>query len=206
MRTLAELRSFARYMLDEKVETFWEDDEIDLFMNIEYNNLVHEIIASYSEYYEETVSLNTVANSRYVSLPSDHAGKVVAVLREGVPLIYRHKKEMLLTASGEISGSGAPTRFAISGNSLMLDPTPDAVYVISVTQNYIPADMVNNTDVPDIPAGYESLIPLATVLFALLKDKQEMTRIYQLYEKRKQNMFAALKSRQTWEPRRVRKF
>jgi hypothetical protein len=206
MRTLAELRSFARYMLDEKVETFWDDIELDKYLNIEYNNLVHEIQATYAEYYEEEVALATAANSRYIDLPDNHSGKIVAVTRDGVPLAYKNKKEMIRDSSGEVNGSGAPIRFTVSGNRLMVDPIPDGIYDLVLTQNYLPVDMVADADEPDFPNGYESLIPFGTVIFALLKDKQEMNRIYSLYDKRKNNMMVSLQSRQTWEPRRVRRY
>ena len=113
---------------------------------------------------------------------------------------------MLMDASGEIDGSGSPTRFCISGKSLMVDCIPDGVYSLTLTHNYMPVDMVADTDEPDFPMGYESLIPFGTVVFALLKDKQEMNRIYSLYDKRKNNMMVSLQSRQTWEPRRVRRY
>lgn len=205
MRTLTQMRLFARYMLDEKTATMWDDTELDLFMNFEYNNLVHEIINSSSGYYEESVTLACTPGSEYISLPSNHGGKVISLKRGTIILSPKTQKEIELANADPTTASGEPTIFCLTGKRVRVSPIPTAATPLTLVQNYIPADLVSGTsETPDFPLGYETLIPLGTVLFALMKDKQEMERVYRKYETMKDRMLVSLKSRQTWEPRRVR--
>lgn len=54
--------------------------------------------------------------------------------------------------------SGKPTSYIIIGATLYLYPTPDAVYSLTLRYYKLPADLVNNTDEPEIPEQYHHLL------------------------------------------------
>src|SRR2546423_697971 len=54
--------------------------------------------------------------------------------------------------------SGAPNYYAIDGGNLHLYPTPNNVFTLELRYWKLPADLVNDSDIPSIPAGYHDLL------------------------------------------------
>jgi hypothetical protein len=201
-RTLANLRTFERYILDEKAATFWEDPELDLFTNLEYNNLVTEINSLHAGYFEEEVILTATPGSTLVPLPANHGGEILYLIYEGNPLGFKITKERIHAASGLTVGP--PGFFGLQGMNIVLSAPAGAAYSLTLGQTYIPPDMTGDLSVPDFPHGYELLISLGTVIYALMKDKQTLQDMEKKYLTIKQRMFTALQSRQVYKARRVR--
>jgi hypothetical protein len=119
--------------------------------------------------------------------------------------ILSPKTEKEITLANRTSAPGEPSMFAIFGKNLYLSPAPVSAFSLPLRHAYMPPDLVAVTnETPDFPLGFEILMPLGTVIYALLKDKQELDRIMVRYNDIKGRMLVSLKSRQTWEPRRVR--
>lgn len=154
-------------------------NRITAYINDGYLNIVRRV-----NYYvdEATSDYSTVAGTAMYSLPADFA-RVRSVRRTDI------SREMtavgLRTIDRSISTSGAPVFYALDGANVHLYPTPDQVYPIELRYWKMPAQLVNDTDVPTIPADYHNLLVYAAVADAYRAedDLQTATGWQQLYDK-----------------------
>ena len=127
LATIAEIIVYARYQLNEKVASFWEDAEMTI-----YANIAQEIIGTetkcLSKYYTRVLEAADIHNDREVRVSSDYVAlDEGGVLYSGKPLEQTSLKEL-----DEFGGAnwrettGTPTRFYFRGDMIGFFPIPTA--------------------------------------------------------------------------------
>jgi hypothetical protein len=104
---------------------------------------------------ETTDSFSTEANVASYALPSDFSRFID---------FYNTETHESLSSLGvkdydELSTStGRPYSYVALGSNLSLYPTPDGIYPLAMRYWKLPADMVADSDEPEIPAQYHDLL------------------------------------------------
>jgi hypothetical protein len=137
--------------------TYFGASRITNFINNAYFNMVRRV-----DYYidESSNDYNTIAGTNLYALPTDFAR--VRSVRD-----TSRQQEMyavgLRDIDRSIASSGAPIYYALDAANVHLYPTPDQSYPIEVRYWKLPTALVNDTDVPTIPADYHNLLIYSAV-------------------------------------------
>jgi hypothetical protein len=142
---------------------------INMYINDGYLNLVRRV-----DYYvdENTQDYPTVQGTAMYPLPTDFA-RVRSVRRTDLG------EEMtavgLRTIDRSFTTAGAPVFYAMDGANIHLFPVPDQAYPLELRYWKLPALLVNDTDVPTIPADYHSLLIFWAVAAAYSAEDDSQT-------------------------------
>lgn len=91
------------------------------------------------------------------------------------------------------AASNAAYTIHLDNYIVQLSDIPDAAENIYYRYQRVPYPIVNDTDIPDLPEKYQHLLVLAGMMWAWeTKDKKESQRIAQMFEIRKNQMWARL--------------
>lgn len=177
---LLQIRTKARRKLDELTATFWSDDELNDYINETYRKVWQLLIDDSNRKALKTTNLSLVANTREVALPSDFVK--ARLLEHLVGTIYYPCKyyERYDTVTGDntspfsIVGDQYSYAYSFLGDNIILEPTPfdSETSTLRLTYFYVPTELSDDADEPDIPTLYHDLFVLGCVIQA--KEKEEM--------------------------------
>lgn len=68
---------------------------------------------------------------------------------------------------------GLPAAYYLKRNRIFLWPPPDAVRTLRLNYSYLVADMVNDSDLPDVPVEYQEYIAVLATLDGFYKDNRD---------------------------------
>lgn len=126
---------------------------------------------------EVDYAISTVASTATYAIPSDLL-RVRSVRDTTTP---RQLSVVDVTdMDSYVASSGRPRIYAIDASNLRFYPTPDAVYSMSLRYWKNPATLVNDTDIPGIPADYHDL--LATWAKARLYEYEDDVSMAQYFQ------------------------
>lgn len=173
---LLTMRQKLRRKLDELSESFWEDDELDDYLNEGYFHYWQWMLNARYQRCRKSVFLNIVANNEAIVLPSDFAiADRVEQVRDSVtvPLRWRERFDEPNYTNGAFGWGNYTVTF--EGASLILEPTPgeNVTGGIKLRYFYFPVRLVNDGDSPDAAFldFYQDIIIGQAVLFAKAKEE-----------------------------------
>lgn len=189
MTTLAECRQQTRAHIDEQTARFWDDtNEIDVWIWEAAKD-----IARRAEVLSDTHTIRTKADQRTYDFPPDllRVHKVVYENDDGsaytldfVPIAQMDDYH----GGVRWTGAGRPSRWSswgFSGDSqqFVLDRAPSEHANLVLYYYRLPRKPVDDGDPVEVPAGWESLIPLYAEMVARRKDNdgrwQEAAALYE---------------------------
>lgn len=172
--TFRNMKDMTSYWLDDLNFGYFTETQIGLWLNNAQRRVQKRLLQAGELYYKTDVQTTLVVNQRNYELPADfkklHYLEIVlsgVVPNEGVqPIqpITENQKYMIST------GPGTPQWYVISGTQLILRPAPDTALTVRLGYSYEVADMVNDSDLPDVPESYHELLPLLAAEDGFLKD------------------------------------
>ena len=128
-------------------------DDITKYLNFALRRIARKV-----DYYveESAQTITTVAGAAAYGWAADF-GRLRYVLdaSEARTLVEASQRTLDETTPSR----GRPTIYARSGSGLLLYPTPDAAYTLTVRYWALPALMVADADEPGIPEDYHELLP-----------------------------------------------
>lgn len=147
-------------------------NRITSYINNGYLNTVRRV-----SYYvdENTQDYPTITGTSMYSLPADFAR--VRSLRR-TDLGRELMSVGLRTIDRSVITSGTPYAYAMDGANVHLYPTPDQVYPLELRYWKMPAQLVNDTDVPTLPADYHSMLIYWAVSEAYAAEDDSQTAQY----------------------------
>ena len=105
---------------------------------------------------EATSQFSTTSSINLYALPTNFARmRSVFDTTRNVEMQYADIREMDRSPS---TTTGPPAFYAFIGPGLQLYPTPDAVYPLELRYWQMPAQLIQDTDVPSIPTDYHSML------------------------------------------------
>src|SRR6185437_7958326 len=111
------------------------------------------------DYYidEATLDFSTVAGTSTYPQPAN-LGKDRSLHFTVTSQVGELTSVGLRTLDRSVSVSGVPRLYALTGSNIQLYPVPDGVYTLELRYWAQPAQLVNDTDTPSIPADYHDML------------------------------------------------
>lgn len=216
--TRGDIRGRVRFFIDEPTAKNWSDSDLNNAINRAQEKVAQEITHIYEDYFIKIADLNpggnppgTIINQEFYTLPSDFL-KFKRIERtdygQAVPPIDINEKTINGTSVPPLvplGGGGIAIAYFVLGNSVGFAPIPQSQIPIRLYYNYRLADLVNDTDVSDIPADWHDLMSYRAAIDAFVKDEADPSAMWQMWNEGIDRMHRTLRNRQTQEPRRVRR-
>lgn len=157
------------------------------FLNQCLNNAQREcqklLIQAGENYYVQKMMGRTVQYQDTYVLPADFmiCHKFEIVLQGSVPNETRQTLSPVTLVQLDMVSmtAGVPTSYNIRRNILTMRPIPDNVYTIYLHETYRVTDMINQTDIPDVPQDYHEFIAVLATIDGFLKDQREPSAFIQ---------------------------
>ena len=166
-----------------QIDTFIKQAEQRIFNGVQILDL------------RKNVTGNTTANNKYVSLPTDWISTFsVAVIDGSGNYSYLLNKDVnfIRESFPNPTATGLPTHYAqFDKDSLLVGPTPNAVYSVELHYFYYPESIVTTTN-SWVGDNFDSVLLYGALLEAYTFMKGEQDVIAQ-YQKRYDEAFAQLK-------------
>jgi hypothetical protein len=156
--TLTTIRSLVRQGLNDSLLT---DDELNKIINDGYKDVAAKCLCNESELAKSSIP-------KIISLKGDNVIRVNYVEYAGKGLIC-----ILPQALGYDAVTGPPKYWFQWGDYLVIEPSPDSTYTISVYATCYPATILSaDGDLPVFPAEFHESVYLFSLAFAALKLKR----------------------------------
>lgn len=187
---LAALRTKTRRLIGEEdsLNSHFTDPEL-----LDYLNQASLFLATEMEWPEQTSTAPSVQSQALYSLPSDFISLRDAYL-DGVPLVVMDRSDLKqINSQWQSAADGTPLYFYKADNlAVGLWPAPDAAHAgkdLQIQYISLPADMADDTDVPDVHTAFQIALPfyaayLCDYKLGNLKSSQIHFQQYELHKKR----------------------
>lgn len=179
--TRLDLRNLCLYWLDDLLGTYFTPVQVNLWLNNAQREVQKQLIQAGEYFYAHTVVTNTITDASSYNLPSDFlkCHKLEAVqsgtgVNENRCMIFPVTFVQLDQVS---QTSGFPAAYCIKQNCLILRPIPSQAWPMKLTYAYRVQDMVNDSDVPDVPVQYQEYLAVLATLDGFLKDNRDPSMV-----------------------------
>jgi len=205
---LSQLETLVWSWLDDPLGAYFTKSQVDVWLNNAQREAQKQLIQAGENFYVEKMAGTTIQNQDTYALPADfhscHKFEVV-IQGTGVNEIRQTMQEVTYQQLELVSQTtGTPYVYNFRRNIFQLRPIPDNVYTIYLHQSYRVFDMINSTDVPDIPQDYHEYLAVLATIDGFLKDQRDAsTFINGKQEKYLMLMKQDAKTRDVSAPRQV---
>lgn len=171
---LSALRNLVASYLDDPNFGYFTQAQIDVWLNNGQKEVQKRLIKAGQNYYHKTVSTYCAANQQDYILPAD-CKKIhrIELVDGGVaPNETKHTLAPITVNQQDIvqQGPGVPMAYTLKRDRLVIFPMPLSTYKLNLLYSYAVADMVDDTDEPDVPEQYHELIALIAAEDGFIKD------------------------------------
>lgn len=204
-----DIRSLTRTYLDEASAGFWSDAELNSLINVANQKLNATVAGVYEDAFTQSVTFNTVANTKSYALPTDfRVLRRLELYDTADPHVISKFDELHFpriegTHEWPFGGFGEPRRYVLRGNQFDLYPIPDAVYPLRMYYDRRLADLLVDGDIPASPAEFHDMLALYAAAQALVKAQDDPSTLLALYKLREADLIQSLQSRKSQDVERV---
>ncbi len=171
---LSALRTLVSQWVDDPNNGYFTIPTLDLFLNNAQREVQKLLIQAEDTYYTKLVSTVTVQNQQDYALPDDllHLTRLEVIASgSGITADRRLMQSITINQQGMIGAqTGLPYAYYWQKSRLSLLPIPDNVYTLNLYYDYLIADMVNPTDIPDVPQDFQEYIAVLAAFDCFIKD------------------------------------
>ena len=186
--TKEECRRYIRSLLAEPQASYWDDSELDVYIEVAITNIVNEMWHMLAPVYNKTDYLDVAVGNQYIDLPADCL-KVLSIRIAGnktkafdyIPFGLDHIYE-----NYEFSG------WKLENNKIKLIPLPTESVEDYLEIKYLPVFTFDN-----IPEVMKPLVAIEAVIQAKVKDELVPQHLLLLKENFKRNLLTFLSAHQT---------
>lgn len=180
----AQLQTLVLSWLDDPLAAYFTIPQISTWINNAQRECQKELLQAGDNYYVERMQGVTIQNQATYALPADFR--------------FLHKFEVVISGNGtsnetrqtmrevtyqqldqQPQAPGVPCVYNIRRNIVTIKPVPDNAYTLYLSQSYRVVDMVNPTDLPDIPQDYHEYLAVLATIDGFLKDQRDSTPFVQ---------------------------
>lgn len=185
-----QLQQLVSYWTDDLNFTYFTPTQVQFFLNNAQQEANKKLTQLNDNWYLKCAQTYTVQYQECYVLPSDFE-KVnhMDIILGGTP---GQEQRVNLTHSTQAESdfvnysAAQPVTFFLEKNCLIFRPVPDNAYLIRMYYSYRVSDMVNSTDVPDVPTQYHEYLAVLATIDCFLKDQRDNTQFVgkkEYYEK-----------------------
>lgn len=172
--TFLEIRQSASYYLDDLNFGYFTPTQVGIWANNAQKRLQKRLIKAGQNYYTKCAQTTLVANQNDYVLPDDFKDlNRLEIVMSGIAPNESLSTLTPITVNQQdlvMNGAGTPYWYFIKRNRLVLQPAPQLTLPLRMLYTYECADMVLDTDVPDVPDSYHEYLALLTAEDGFIKD------------------------------------
>lgn len=202
--TFGELKNLVVYWLDDLAFGYFTEPQVERFLNNAQKEAQKLLVLCGENYYVGCpVETQTVIGQADYVLPTDFLKvnrlEIVESSPETRPIepITLNQQDFLPQANA------ASESYYLRKGSIILVPPPDSVKTLRLTYSYRVADMVSDTEVPDVPEEYHEFLAVLAAYDGLLKDGRPVEAMLEKRRYYEDMMKRAANERTVDRPRRV---
>jgi hypothetical protein len=179
--TLSQLSTLVLSWLDDEQQGYFNSTDITTWMNLAHRQVQLELLQAGWNWYMKPVETYTVYGQADYLWPSD--------------FLVEHRLECVLSGTGATENrqpispittnmsdlvplaQSTPTNYYIKKDRFTLTPVPDSggagpsgAYLMRLYYSYMVPDLVNPTDVPDVPEQFMEMVALYAAFNGFIKD------------------------------------
>jgi hypothetical protein len=180
MFTFSSLQTQVSYLVDDLNFGYFTPAQVQFWVNNAQREVQKKLLQTPGNWYVVPYQTLTVYGQSTYVLPSNFLKMHrVEIVLSGTPPneVKQTLGPMTINEQDLVpTGVGTPSGSFVTQNTLWVDPAPDtASQILRIYYSYLVADMVNPTDVPDVPLQYQELIGLLASHDAFIKDGRDVT-------------------------------
>lgn len=178
--TFSSLQSMVSYIVDDLNFGYFTQAQVQFWLNNAQKEVQKKLLQTPGNWYAVPYQTLTVLNQTDYPLPSNFLKmhRVELVLSGTPPNEIKQTIAPMTIQEQDLcpTGNGTPSGHYFRQNTMVIDPAPDTGgQILRIYYSYLVADMVNPTDVPDVPYQYQELIGLLAAHDAFIKDGRDPT-------------------------------
>lgn len=170
----SDLENLTAYWLDDINFGYFTKTQIDVWLNNAQTEVQKILLQSRSNFYLIPVQTTLVVNQGDYVLPADFMvlNRLEVVLtgtppnEDVLPLAPMTLNQQDLVPNR----TGTPQFYFLKKNRMKVFPAPDTALTLRLYYSYAVSNMVNATDIPDIPGPYQEMLAIFAARDGLLKD------------------------------------
>ena len=175
--TFNDLQNLTVYWLDDLNFGYYTQTQVQLWLNNAQIEVQKMLIASAQNRYTAWVGTTLIVGQSDYVLPADFRKlNNLEVVLSGTPPNETVTPIVPITLNQKYlidMGQSTPAAYYFRKNRLVLQPAPDTNLLMRLVYTYLVANMVNPTDIPDVPPEYHELIALLACADGFLKDGRQ---------------------------------
>lgn len=179
--TFAELKNLVLYWVDDLAGDYFTDTQVGVFLNNAQKEIQKTLLKAHENYYTKRVQTTTVINQSDYLLPTDFmkVHRVEVVLSGTAPNEDKRKLDQITMSEADLlqDKTSTPSAFYLHRDRMVLVPVPDAEKTLRITYTPYVADMVNTTDLPDVPVQYHEAVAIWAAVDCFIKDDRTPTNL-----------------------------
>lgn len=175
--TFADLQGLTSYWLDDLQFGYYTQTQVQLWLNNAQVEVQKMLIASSQNRYNLWVGTTLVVGQSDYVLPQDFRKiQNLELVISGVPPNESVSPVVPITLNQKYlvdSGQSTPACYRFRKNRLVIQPAPDQPLLMRMEYTYLVPNMVNASDIPDVPTEYHELIALLACADGFIKDGRQ---------------------------------
>lgn len=205
--TFSDLKTLVSYWVDDLNKTYFTPTQLGVFINNAQREVQKRLLKANYDWYSVCKQTTLVVNQSNYALPENFlklnrlevviSGTVPNEVAQQLGPITRNQQNFIN------SQTGTPVCYYFNKNSLTILPAPNLNQVMRLSYAYLVSDMVNDTDVPDVPEQYQELIAIVAARDCLIKDTRESALLNEKLAQYEQMLKEDATQRNIDESRRV---
>jgi len=175
--TFADLSGLTSFWLDDLNFGYYTQTQVNIWLNNAQVEVQKLLIGSGQNRYNLWVGTTLVVGQSDYVLPADFRKlQNLEIVLSGTPPNESVFPVVPITTNQKYlidMGQSTPAAYRFRKNRLVIQPAPDTALLMRMEYTYLVANMVNPTDVPDVPAEYHEMIALLACADGFIKDGRQ---------------------------------
>jgi len=176
--TFVQLQVLVSSWLDDTNNGYFTLSEVKTWLNNAQRETQKMVIQAFEGHYRKVVQTTLVQYQREYQLPTDFKKlSRLEVVLSGTTFQNEDCQRLVKITENQQDlmpeRTGTPQTYYFKGDQVVVVPAPDAAKTLRLTYLYRAADMVNDADLPDVPADYHEYIAVLATLDGLYKDGRD---------------------------------
>lgn len=171
---LGDLQTLTAGWLDDPQFGYFSQAQINMWLNNAQIEVQKLLLQAKTNFYVIPVQTSLVVNQTDYILPSDFmVDHRLEVVLSGVPPFEDVLPLAPMTLNQQDlvpNQTGTPQFYYLKKNRIRVSPAPDTPLTLRLYYSYLVSQMVNLTDIPDVPTEYHEMIAVLGAYDGLMKD------------------------------------
>lgn len=172
-----DLQNLVTYWVDDLQFGYFTPPQVQRFLNNAQQQVQKYLVDAGQNWYLTCAQTYMVVNQPDYALPADLLEiNRLEYISSGIPPneITEKIKSITLNQSDLYPFTvGSPAGYYLRKNKLVLCPAPDTPYLLRCHYTYQVSDMINNIDIPDVPAQFHEMIAILAAIDCYIKDGRD---------------------------------